>query len=117
MLGSVNLYILTKIFLLDSINKIEIHGGDYNDEFEISSFVDPDGSIKNGTTNSIEIILNNRERFKYNFQQDNEHNILNIKETLIEYSKRGKLHFLNLIDILEITDYDDIQEFKKQHHH
>lgn len=53
------------------------------------------------------------KNFKYNFQQDFEHDILNVKDTLIEYSKQGKLHFLNLIDILNITDYNEIQEFKK----
>ena len=53
------------------------------------------------------------KNLKYNFQQDFEHDILNVKDTLIEYSKQGKLHFLNLIDILNITDYNEIQEFKK----
>ncbi|WP_291109962.1 hypothetical protein [Flavobacterium sp. UBA6195] len=102
-----------KTFLIDSIKKIEINGGDYYGQLEISGYVDPDGSVKNGTTNFIEIILHNNEKFKYNFQQVFEHDILNVKDTLIEYSKQGKLHFLNLIDILNISDYNEIQEFKK----
>ena len=105
-----------KTFLLDSIKKIEISGGDYNGQLEISSYVNPDGSVKNGTTNFIEIIMNNKEQFKFNFQQDSQHDILKIKDTLIEYSKQGKLHFLHLINILNITDYDEIQEFKKHYH-
>ena len=101
-------------YLLDDISKIiftdcgnHLRRGD--GYFDKNSDVEP-----NSKDNAIALELNNRETLRTYFQLNNRYHIRNIQEELIHYHNEGKLHFLNLIDVLGIEDYNAIQHFKQQ---
>jgi len=100
---------------LDNIKKISIENTfDYKGRYTYSKG-NFDGSLSNGVENELLIYLNNDEKIQVNFQQVNEDDILNEREILIHYSNRGKLHYLNLLKILQIQNYDEIQNFKTKY--
>ena len=70
-------------------------------------------SLSNGFGNSVSIHLKTTEKIEAHFEQKYEGEfVIKTKDILIDYYKNGKLSFLNLLDILEIEDYDEIQAFK-----
>ena len=72
-----------------------------------------DSNRSNGTHNELKMTLNTGENIKIKFQQEFKDQILNEKNTLIKYCNVGKLNYLNLLSILNITEHKEIQEFKK----
>lgn len=102
-------------YQLNDIKKISIENTfDYKGRYTYSKG-NFDGSLSNGLENELLIYLNNDEKIQVNFQQVNEDDILNEREILIHYSNRGKLHYLNLLKILRIEDYGEIQNFKTKY--
>ena len=71
------------------------------------------GKIANGINNYITYCLKDNKKEIIHFQLQGEYAIRSISEQLIKYHLAGKLHFLNLIDLLGISDYDQIQIFKQ----
>lgn len=70
-------------------------------------------SLSNGFGNIVSIYLKTTEKIDAHFEQKYEGEfVMKNKDILIDYHKNGKLSFLNLLDILEIEDYDEIQAFK-----
>ncbi len=70
--------------------------------------------ISNGLNNILFIHLTSKEIIQTNFEQQYEGQFAKInKEILIEYCKAGVLSLINLLEILEIEDYDEIQDFKR----
>jgi hypothetical protein len=98
---------------LADIKKIEIRNDDYKGSYYHSSKYDFNGSLSNGVDNNFTMILNDGQSVTVNFVQNIKFEIKSAQEQLISYHSRGKLHFLNLIEVLGITDYEEIQEFKK----
>jgi len=100
---------------LNEIKKISFKANDYYD-----GILWPTNDIylrstnSNGTHNYCTLYLTNGQKIETRFQLMHPKAFANkMREILIEYYAQGKLHFLNLIDLLGIQKYEDIQEFKK----
>jgi hypothetical protein len=104
----------TKIYNISDINKIEIEARDYykkpDGDYAKKDF---NGSLSNGIDNQLIIIFNNGQNQCIHFEQRNKNDILKLKDILIDYYSQNKLSILKLLEALNITDYDEIQEFKK----
>ena len=101
------------IYLIADIKKIELNSEDYVGALRYYNKSDFNGALSNGEKNILKLKLNNGDILEFNFQQNDKYEMQNIREQLIIYHTKGKLHFLNLINTLKITDYDEIQTFKK----
>ena len=102
------------IYKLGNIQKIEIFNSDYDGHFKYTSRGSFEANLSQGVGNIIIIKLLNNEIKACHFRQTYNDDINVAKKELINYHLKGKIHFLHLIDILKITDYDEIQEFKKE---
>lgn len=101
---------------LSEINKIKI--AQFNDrkgKFKWYSH-DFEPAFSSGLDNKIILHLKNKKRISTHFLQETNWSLKHHSEILTHYYKAGLLHWLNLIDILKISDYKKIQEFKKQVH-
>ncbi len=98
---------------LEKIKKITINNDDYEGHPKLpNKYIGITRAFSNGTNNSIGIILTNDEHLIMNFYQKKRDDFHPITNLLVFYCQEGKLHFLNLIDILNITKYEEIQAFK-----
>jgi len=104
-------------FALENIIKINLTAFDYKGWSTYGSFRANLGDAykSNGTNNTLEIILNNGKTIKMNFEQKFKDEIKNDIDALINYCNNGKLYYITIIDILGLTDYKEIQEFKKKY--
>lgn len=101
-------------YLLDDLSKITFtdcgnHLRQGDGYFDNNTTIEP-----NSKDNVIALELNNGETLRTYFQLNNRYHIRNIQAELIHYHNEGKLHFLNLIDVLGIEDYNAIQHFKQK---
>lgn len=103
-----------QIYNLDDIQKIEIFNSDYDGQFKYTSKGSFEANLSQGIGNIILIKLTNNEVKDCRFRQVYSDDMCAAKKELVNYHKNGKIHFLHLIDILKITDYDEIQQFKKE---
>ncbi|WP_140486841.1 hypothetical protein [Flavobacterium sp. GSA192] len=103
-----------QIYNLDDIQKIEIFNSDYDGQFKYTSRGSFEANLSQGIGNIILIKLTNNEVKDCRFRQVYSDEMYAAKKELVNYHKNGKIHFLHLIDILKITDYDEIQQFKKE---
>lgn len=104
----------SKFHELDTIKKINLENtSDYKGRFapEKGNF---DGNLSNGVANLLVLNLVNGTSISLHFQQSKQDEIVQEKENLIRYCNAGKLGLLSLLDILKITDYNEIQRFKKE---
>ncbi|MDT0541097.1 hypothetical protein [Croceitalea sp. P059] len=101
-------YNLSEIKKLDFIQAFDIRGKFVNSMLEFTPH------LSNGLDNIFAIRLKNGLDLKCNFQQTETDRIKHFKEMLVHYHKNGILGWLQLLDLLEITEYDKIQEFKKE---
>lgn len=102
------------IIKLTDIKKIEASFFDYVGRKRGVSFYDFDGDLSNGVDNFLTLHMNDGGSINTFFFQQSGNESKKVKEQLIHYHLKGKIHFLHLIDLLGITDYDEIQEFKKE---
>jgi hypothetical protein len=103
-----------EIFEIENIEKIEISNKDYYKKHPSSNGGNFNSMFSNGIDNTIKLYFISGKQLIFNFQQNTKNELITEKEKLISYTLNGKLHFLNLIDILGIYKYEEIQEFKKQ---
>jgi hypothetical protein len=101
-----------KEYLINFIQKIELNACDYKGAY--SGFRNFDGTLSNGVDNTLKIYLNDNDKIEINFQQNLENELRNEKDILLNYCNNGKLHYLNLLDILGINNYEEIQKFKSE---
>ena len=101
-------YRLSEIKKLDFIKAYDIRGKFVNSLFEFTPH------LSNGLDNVLVVRLKNGHELKCNFQQTETDRLKHCKELLVHYHKNGILGWLQLLDLLEITEYDKIQEFKKE---
>lgn len=98
-------------FKLKEIKNMSIIFDDYENKYEQHLM----GTYYPSISSFFEIKLKNGDSKKVQFQQKYENEIIKKnKEKLIFYHKQGVIFFLNLIQLLGIDDYDEIQNFKKQ---
>lgn len=102
-----------EIYLIADIKKIELNSEDFVGALRYYNQSDFNGALSNGEKNILKLKLNNDDILEFNFQQNDKYEMQNIREQLIIYYTKGKFNFLNLIDALKITDYDEIQKFKQ----
>ena len=103
-----------KSYDLEDITKIEFTLYDYDYMWEYSHFFVLEPKRLNGTKNTLHIRLKNGNTVEVLFQRVRENDILDIKEELICYYQMSKIHWLHLIELLKIDDYDEIQRFKNE---
>ena len=96
---------------IEKIKKIEIYAGDYKGKWKPTSKTNYDNALSNGVENVLRIIMEN-ETIAIYFEQNVKNEIKIAEKQLVNYYKTGKIHWLHLIDILGINDYDEIQQFK-----
>ena len=101
-------YNLSEITKLDFIQASDIRGRFVNSILEFSP------RLSNGLDNIFVIRLKNEQDLKCNFLQTETERLKHFKEMLVHYHKKDILNWLQLLDLLEITEYDKIQEFKKE---
>lgn len=103
-----------KVFLLSDIEKINFPCfNDYEgrkEEFTNSNY---NGGISQGVGNKVVLFLNDGKEIIIQFQLERRYQIREMRPELVHYHNEGKLHFLHLIDVLGIEDYNAIQIFKK----
>jgi len=100
-------------YLLDDIKKIGFtHFNDYLGKKQSDKSYYNDG-VSNGVENTVILTLKKGKNIECHFQQQYRYQLREIRQQLVKYHNEGKLHFLNLIDILGIEDYNAIQIFKK----
>ncbi len=99
--------------LLEKVQKIEINAFDFKGAYASSKNLD--GTFSNGVNNTIKIYLIDGTKTEVFFQQIIENQIRNEKQNLINYCNQGKLHYLNLLEMLGINNYEEIQNFKKEY--
>ncbi|WP_149277723.1 hypothetical protein [Pareuzebyella sediminis] len=101
-------YSLSEIKNLDFVQAFDIRGKFVNSMMEFTPH------LSNGLDNVLAIRLKNGQDLKCNFQQTETDRLKHFNEILVHYHKNGILGWLSLLDLLEITEYDKIQEFKKE---
>jgi hypothetical protein len=101
-------YNLEQIKKIEFINAYDIKGMFVNSMLEFSPH------LSNGLDNQFLLILKNGERIECNFLQTDSEKIEFFNDIFIHYHKKGIVGWLQLLDILNIEDYDKIQEFKKE---
>ena len=99
-------------FLINEVEKISVRFSDYKSLRK--TYRGFNGKLSNGIDNEIIIELPGGEIQVYFFQVEDRLGAEPIRDELINYHLSGKLHFLNLIELLNITDYNKIQQFKKE---
>jgi hypothetical protein len=100
-----------EVYFINDLKAVDVYANDYSGSLD--SGRDFNWKISNGTGNTIVLITEDRKKITYNFQILNEGDIFKIKDQLIHYHLANKISWLRLLDILSITDYDEIQQFKK----
>ncbi|TPD70706.1 hypothetical protein [Flavobacterium microcysteis] len=109
-----NVVINDEIIDISRIEDIGIIIGSYdNQEVEYSSrSIKP--KISNGTDNVITLCFTDGAKHSIHFKQEFFEHYLSIKPFIISLIKSNKISILKATTILNIHDYDDIQEFKKE---
>lgn len=102
-----------KEYLVSALKKISFTCfDDYVDRMDTSRHTF-NNRKSNGVDNIIELYFEDGKKLAYNFQLIKRYQLRDIREQLINYHNTGKLHFLQLIAILGIEDYNAIQNFKE----
>lgn len=100
-------------YKIENIKKIEFCVDDYFNKWERPGRGDFNPSRTNGVNNFCELTQYGGQKIKVHFQMLYKDEFFKMKELLIHYYSKDKIHFLKLIDYLGINEYEDIQEFKK----
>ena len=104
------------IFTFEEIKTIEIVAKDFEGDVNVSEKgFNPMKS--RGVNNSLKLNLSNGNNITVNFLQKTEDALIKNKELLLSYYKKDKISFLELMKLLKIENYSDIQAFKLKHHH
>lgn len=98
---------------LNEINKISIHSNDYEGQFVNGTF-EFARHLSNGLNNELILKLSGGNEIKCHFLQTKGQRIKNFRNVLTNYHLQGKMSWLHLLNVLEMDDYDEIQNFKKE---
>lgn len=95
------------------IQKFDIYCGDYYRKRIKGATSDCNPKLSNGVGNYIKLNLDDDIIRRIYFQIYIDGDFLNCREQLINYHLKGKIHFLRLLELLNISEYDEIQQFKE----
>jgi len=98
---------------LKEVSEISIHSSDFEGQFISSQFMLTRRS-SNGLDNELTLKLINGNEIKCHFLQTKGQRIKNYKSLLINYHLKGKMSWLHLLQVLEMEDYNEIQDFKRE---
>ncbi|MDO7171822.1 hypothetical protein [Mariniflexile sp. AS56] len=102
-----------KTLAISTIKKLEVFIQDYKG-MHIWHQKTLKPKLQQGVKNAMKIELISGDILSVNFLQAYKNEFQKSSEYLKKYYLEGKIHFLHLIDLLEITDYNDIQNLKKE---
>ena len=103
-------------YYLADITKIKILGGiDYKGRASMFNIQGNFDCYRSNGTDNIFILFLKEKEIKINFLQEFKNQIITDKAVFIDYCNLGKMDYLNLLDILQINDYQKIQTFKKMY--
>ncbi|MDD2982912.1 MAG: hypothetical protein PHQ74_05955 [Crocinitomicaceae bacterium] len=98
-------------YSMSQIKKIELHFDDYHGKLETGKSLNPARSV--GIENTVFLTFIDGERRPIHFQIYHKGEFDKMHALIKAYYLQNKIHFLKLIEYLGISDYDEIQEFKK----
>jgi hypothetical protein len=102
-----------EVLKIYEIKNIEITNDDFLDFIEPYNKYVMLGRKSHGVNNEIQILLNNRKKYKINYQQDQNHDMQDCKELLKIYYSKGIITIENLLYVLGIVDDYEKREFEK----
>ena len=103
-----------RVYTLTDIEKISFPCfDDYEGRKEDFRDTNYNGRISQGVDNKVILSLKNGQEVVVQFQLERRYEIREMRPELVHYHNEGKIHFLHLIDVLGIVDYNAIQIFKK----
>lgn len=102
-----------QVVQLENLVKIDIHGMDYYGRRIRLSGIDFEANLSQGVGNFIEFTSIENISTRVYFKQSIECQYRELRPFIVSAIQLGKLSFLRGIELLGITDYDEIQEFKK----
>ncbi|APG64185.1 hypothetical protein LPB136_01850 [Tenacibaculum todarodis] len=103
-----NDYYLEEIQKLEFFSTFDVKGDFTNYLLEFTPH------LSNGLSNSFILTLKNGKQIEYNFLQTKSEQIKYYKDVLTNYYKKGIISWLELLNTLNIEDYNEIQNFKKE---
>lgn len=101
-------YSLSEIKILDFVQVEDIRGRFMNSMLEFTPH------LSNGLDNLLIVKLKSGEELRCVFQQTETERLKHFEEVLAHYYRTGIITWLQLLDLLDITDYEKIQVFKKK---
>lgn len=102
-----------QVVQLENLVKLDIQGMDYYGRRKHLSGIDFEANLSQGVGNFIEFTSIDNISTRVYFKQSVECQFRELRSFIVSAIKLGKLSFLRGIELLGITDYDEIQEFKK----
>ena len=98
---------------MDEIVKLDIHCEDYYGRQTRGVGMNFSPGLSQGVNNFIEFTDYNNLTRKVYFKQNVKNQYKDFSTLIIVSIQKGKITFLRGIELLGITDYNEIQEFKK----
>ena len=103
-----------KEYNLEQTKKIEFNNAYDIKGMFVNSMLEFSPHLSNGLDNQFLLILKNGEKIECNFLQTESEKIEFFIEIFSYYYKKGIISWLQLLEILNIEDYNEIQKFKKE---
>jgi hypothetical protein len=103
-----NVYELEEIKKLEFFSNFDVKGNFTNNLLEFTPH------LSNGLNNRFILTLKSGKQIEYNFLQTKSEQLKFYKDVLTNYHKNGIISWLELLNILNIEDYSEIQKFKKE---
>jgi hypothetical protein len=103
-----NEYSLEEIQKLEFFSTFDIKGDFTNNLLQFTPH------LSNGLDNSFILTLKSGKKIEYNFLQTKSEQLKYYKDVLTNYYKNGIISWLELLNILNIENYNEIQKFKKE---
>ena len=110
-----SIVINSKSYKMNEIKQIVVNNFDYKQKFLSRGRFEFIPNLSQGNKNNFVLKLNTNEVIKCFFEQNYADDMNLIQPILIHYHLIGKFSGLHLFDILKISDYDEIQDFKNMY--
>ena len=105
-----------ELIKLEDISAINIFGGDYYGQRTRGVVINFDPSLSQGVNNYIEFTDLEKLVRRIYFKQTENDQFRELKTFIINCTKLNRLSVIRATELLGITNYEDIQEFKQNYH-